>query len=302
MAGMNIQIQPGHYIVAVSGGVDSVVLLHLLHQIQQESQGVGLVVAHVDHGIRPDSAEDSMHVQALASTYGLLFETTALGLGKDANEETARKARYEFLESMQKKHNADAIITAHHQDDVIETAFINLLRGTHRKGMTSLANTNTRMRPLLHVPKKRIISYARANGLVWREDSTNADTTFTRNAVRHTLVANMTPLQRQHMLAHVRHIRTINDTIDAEISNLLHLQSDLDVLDRRMLILLPYTISTELFAAWLRRAGARDFDRRGIMRMVSAAKTYVPGRRIDVNKNWYIDVNTRSLALVARDC
>ena len=302
MAGMNIQLQPGRYIVAVSGGVDSVVLLHVLQQIQQESPDVSLVVAHVDHGIRPDSAEDLRHVESLARDYGLPFESTSLQLGPTASEEIARVARYDFLEKVQQKHEADAIITAHHQDDVIETAFLNLLRGTHRKGLTSLASTASRKRPLLHTPKKRIVSYARANGLVWREDSTNADTTYARNAVRHRIVKQMTPLQRQHMLAYITHTRQLNDMIDSELANLLHVQSGLDVIDRRMMNQLPFAISVEVLAAWLRRAGVRGFDRRGLARIVTAIKTYTPGRRIDVNKNFYIDVNSRSLALVQRDC
>lgn len=300
MAGMQLDIKPGRYVVAVSGGVDSVALLDVLAK-QAGEQGYELVVAHVDHGIRADSAEDLRHVEHLARVYELPFYSTELHLGEQASEEAARKARYAFLESVQKDTNADGIITAHHQDDVIETAIINMLRGTHRKGLTSLANSDARIRPLLAAPKKRLISYARANGLVWREDSTNLDTRYTRNAVRHQVVAKMTPLQRQHLLAHIRHLAQLNDQLDAAIINILHVQRGLDVLDRRMFARLPHAVSVEVLALWLRRAGVRDFDARGLSRMAVGCKTYAPGRRIDVNKTWYIDVNSRSLALVHRD-
>lgn len=289
------EVKPGRYVIAVSGGVDSVVLLDMLAKLNRVDHYY--VVAHVDHGIREDSGEDLEHVRSLAERYGLPFESTELHLGSEASEDVARKGRYKFLETVQQNHSAEAIITAHHQDDVIETAFLNLLRGTNRKGLTSLASTNSRVRPLLYVPKKHLISYARANGLVWREDSTNSDMKYARNAVRKRIEEHLTPLQRQHMLAHIRHMRDVNEALDTELMNILHIQNSLDVLDRRMFTKLPFGVSVELLAAWLRRAGVRDFDRMGLMRMVSAAKTYHPGRRIDVNKQWYIDVNSRSLAL-----
>ena len=90
---MKVQLEPGKYVVAVSGGVDSMSLLHALKDLPD----VELVVAHFDHGIRPDSAQDRELVQKIADEYGLSFEYTQGHLGKDASEEQARKARYEFL-------------------------------------------------------------------------------------------------------------------------------------------------------------------------------------------------------------
>jgi tRNA(Ile)-lysidine synthetase-like protein len=299
---MRIDIKPGRYIIAVSGGVDSVVLLHALQQAYHANSTVSFIVAHVDHGIRPDSPDDLALVRQLADGYGLTFVSKTLQLGAGVSEDVARKARYAFLERVSAEHDADAIITAHHQDDVIETAVLNMLRGTHRKGLTSLASTSKRIRPLLHTPKKQIISYARANGLVWHEDSTNTDTAYARNAVRHHIVPKMTPLQRQHMLAHIMYLRGVNTKIDHELANLLHLQSGNDVLDRKQFAQLPFAVAVELLAAWLRKAGICEFDRKGLVRMVISAKTYMPGRRIDVDGQWCIEVNSRSLALVCRNC
>src|SRR5689334_19288064 len=126
---MITDVQPGKYVLAVSGGVDSMVLLHAL----QGRPGVKLVVAHYDHGIRPDSHEDRHLVQVVAAQHGLPFEYEEDWLGWGTSEETAREARYNFLERTRQRHKSDAIITAHHQDDVLETAIINLLRGTGRK-------------------------------------------------------------------------------------------------------------------------------------------------------------------------
>jgi tRNA(Ile)-lysidine synthase len=122
---MAILIHPGKYVVAVSGGVDSVVLLdHLAGHPEYE-----LVVAHFDHGIRDDSREDEAFVRSLAEKYNVPFESKREDLGKQASEELARDRRYAFLRSVAGKHNAQ-IITAHHADDAVETIAINLLRGT----------------------------------------------------------------------------------------------------------------------------------------------------------------------------
>src|SRR5580704_3560158 len=107
----------GSYVVAVSGGVDSVVLLHRL----QKQPGLRLVVAHFDHGMREDSAEDRRFVKALAQAYGAPFVYDEGHLGSGTSEAEAREARYNFLRRVQAASDAQAIVTAHHQDDLLET-------------------------------------------------------------------------------------------------------------------------------------------------------------------------------------
>lgn len=299
-------MQPGRYVVAVSGGVDSVALLHLLTQQYLLLGSVGdkqhaFIVAHYDHGIRPDSDEDRKHVQRLAKELGLPFVYDEGHLGADTSEATARAARYKFLHAVRKNSDAKAIITAHHQDDVIETAFLNLLRGTHRKGMTSLQSVDGISRPLLHLPKQHIIAYAKANGLTWREDSTNQDKTYKRNYVRHNLVAKLTPGQREQLLTQITRLHDLNHKIDMELTNHLHMQPALDKIQRQYFIALPHGVAQEVLAAWLRRVDVRDFDKRGLSRMVVAAKTYQPGQHIDVNRTYRIGVNKDDLALKLRD-
>src|SRR6476469_10942255 len=166
---MRIEIPGGKYVVAVSGGVDSVVLLDLLRLYP----GVKVTVAHFDHGIREDSHLDRAYVAELAKRYRLPFVYDKGQLGPDASEAEARRARYDFLSKVQQKTGSDALVTAHHENDVLETAIINLLRGTGRKGLSSLTNGEGIIRPLLDVPKSEIIDYAKRHGLQWREDSTN---------------------------------------------------------------------------------------------------------------------------------
>src|SRR6266542_1461422 len=149
---MKVRVSPGKYVVAVSGGVDSMVLLDLLRQKPK----LELVVSHFDHGIRPDSEEDRRLVQRIARAYGLPFVYARGNLGPKAGEALAREARYAFLRRVQQEQGAKAIITAHHQDDMLETAIMNLLRGTGRRGLSSLKSREGLLRPLLNWTKKDI--------------------------------------------------------------------------------------------------------------------------------------------------
>src|SRR4051812_6590366 len=111
---MEVSMPAGRYVLAVSGGVDSMVLLHILSTTDE----VELIVAHFNHGIRQDSDKDEELVKDAAKQYGLQIEIANGKLGPTASEEQARTARYKFLNSIQKKYKAVAIITAHHEDDL----------------------------------------------------------------------------------------------------------------------------------------------------------------------------------------
>jgi tRNA(Ile)-lysidine synthase len=293
---MENSLKPGVYVVAVSGGVDSVVLLHML----SKNPDAKLVAAHFDHGIRADSVLDRKLVQGLAESYDVPFYHERVELGPHASEATARKARYGFLRQVQKDTNADGIITAHHQDDVLETAILNLLRGTNRKGLSSLKSVDGIFRPFLHVQKSELKDYARANGLIWREDSTNSDLKYKRNAVRHKVLPKLTPENREVLLHHINRMHEVNREIDDHINALLAKQPGVDVLDRKSFARLPFAISRELVAAWLRKAGVKNLDRKGIYRIAIAGKTYVPGQQIDVDRNYFIEVKPDNLALLLR--
>lgn len=288
--------KPGVYVVAVSGGVDSMALLHLLHSQNREGQW-RLVVAHLDHGIRDDAAEDRRLVQQTAQQYGLPFVYHEARLGRDASEATARTARYDFLRSVQQSSGAQAIITAHHQDDVLETALLNLLRGSGRKGLTSLKNRPDIERPLLHVPKQTLVAHATAKNLAWREDSTNSDTRYKRNYVRRNVLAKAQPEQRAQLIDIVTRMHGLNAEIDAELRQ--HLEKHIvdERLDRLWFILLPHAVAREVMAAWLRSRGIRSFDRKTLERLVVAAKVGQPGTNYDVLRGVRVTVWVDNLAL-----
>jgi tRNA(Ile)-lysidine synthetase-like protein len=288
---MEIDLQPGKYVVAVSGGVDSMVLLDLLRQMS----GLELVVAHFDHGIRDDSAADRIFVDATAKSYGLLYSFAEGNLGPKVSEATARQARYDFLHRVKSENEADAIITAHHQDDMLETAIINLLRGTGRKGLSSLRSTDDIKRPLLNIPKSEIQKYAKKHKLEWREDSTNQDESYLRNYVRHRLLPHLSETEKNRLLQIINQAAETNEQLDHELLQLLPV--DAGNLSRKDIIALSHAEARELMAAWLRSNHLRDFDRSTLERMVVAAKTGRPGKQIDVFKKVTMRIGRSDLAL-----
>jgi len=295
---MDVNIEPGRYVVAVSGGVDSMVLLDILKDLPD----LQLVVAHFDHGIRKESALDRRFVQQTAAEYDLQFVYDEGRLGLNAGEAAARQARYDFLHKVRLAANAEAIITAHHQDDMLETAIINMLRGTGRRGMTSLADTDDVRRPLLHLSKQQIKAYAEEKGLSWCEDSTNQDIKYLRNYVRHKILPRFSPADRQRFLEHIETLRSLNQDIDHALINHLHIHPAKDVLDRHWFIMLPHAVARDTMASWLRLRGAgNDVSKKLLEKLVVAAKTFQPGKQTDVDNKYVLKVSKAHLALVARD-
>lgn len=290
---MEITVPPGKYVVAVSGGVDSIALLDLL----RHQPGMKLIVAHFDHGIRPDSAKDRRLVQSLAKRYGLPFVYDEGHLGMQASEAAARAARYRFLHEVQRVSGARSVITAHHQDDALETAILNLLRGTGRKGLSALDNRPHVHRPLLHIPKRELIAHAQANGLVWREDSSNSDQRYRRNYIRHSILPRLNEFGRAELWLLISRQREVNREIDELLTGQLHLQDEAGTIDRRFFTQLPHAVSKELLAAWLRARGLADFDRRALERLTVAAKVAKPGKILDVMGGSSIVVGQDKLAL-----
>ncbi|MEI6237208.1 MAG: tRNA lysidine(34) synthetase TilS [Candidatus Saccharibacteria bacterium] len=277
---LNIDIPKGKFVVAVSGGVDSVVLLDILMSSQLPTPNSQLIVAHFDHGIRQDSAKDAKLVKDLAKKYKLNYESEEANLGEGTGEAEARDKRYEFLYKIKQKYSADALMTAHHQDDLIETSMINILRGTGRRGLSSLKTTKTAIRPLLDIPKKTLIEYAVTNKLEWNEDSTNEDIKILRNYLRLKVVAIMTEGQRDEWLKILHSARQINDRLDYEIQNILHrgLHKNQPVLSRSWFIMLPYDVSKEVLLTILYNIGLKDIDKKTIERLTVQIKTLPSGK------------------------
>lgn len=290
---MDISLPKGTYVVAVSGGVDSMTLLDLLAK-QPELK---LIVAHFDHGIRSDSELDRQLVAQAAKNYGLPFVFDTAQLGPQASEAAARTARYNFLKRVRSAANARAIVTAHHQDDVLETAIFNVLRGTGRKGLTSLKSRSGLHRPLLDVAKWQILDYALANNLQWREDTTNQDTRYRRNFIRSQIMPKLTYQHRKQLLEHIKQQHKLELEIEHLLANQLHQQPASGVLNRYWFIMLPHVVAKETLTQWLRAHGLQAFDARAIERLVVAGKTAVPGKVVDIYGPVKLAVSQDKLAL-----
>ncbi|MEN6478284.1 MAG: tRNA lysidine(34) synthetase TilS, partial [Anaerolineales bacterium] len=192
----------GALVVAVSGGADSLCLLHALHALAPEL-GYRLQVAHLDHGLRAAAAEDAAWVAALCARWGLpctvgQAQVRALAEAEGRSlEEAARLARYRFLARVALRVGARAVAVGHTADDQAETLLLHLVRGAGLTGLVGMAPAApwplpedvasaalTLLRPLLAVSRQDTVSYCAALGLTPRKDETNADPAYTRNRLR----------------------------------------------------------------------------------------------------------------------
>lgn len=181
-------------VAAVSGGADSLALLDLLVQARRWR----VVCWHLDHGLRPDSAEDARCVALLAARLGVpcLVERAEVraALRGDGIEEAARRVRYARLRAAALALGAAAACTAHHRDDQAETALLQILRGCGPEGPAGIARERELapglrlLRPLLGIPRAGLRAHCLARGLPWREDASNADLSLARNWIRHRLL------------------------------------------------------------------------------------------------------------------
>ena len=174
-------------LVALSGGMDSMCLLHVL-----ASQGISLAAAHFNHQLRGEEADaDERFVRDWCEKNGITFyagraDVAALAAKNGWTiEEAGRRARYEFLERTAQEHGFDRIATAHHAQDNAETLLFNLLRGAGPGGLGGIAPVRGKLiRPMLTVTREEIEAYAKQYAVPYRTDSTNADLSYTRNYLR----------------------------------------------------------------------------------------------------------------------
>ncbi len=174
-------------IVGLSGGADSVVLLHILHSLHYNC-----IAAHCNFHLRGEESDrDEQFSGNYAASLGIPFhkvdfDTTSYAQDKKISiEMAARELRYEWFESLRKKEKANVIAVAHHKDDSIETLLLNLIRGTGLKGLTGIKPINGKIiRPLLCLSKNEVIEYSEKNNLNYITDSTNQEDSFTRNKIR----------------------------------------------------------------------------------------------------------------------
>lgn len=178
-------------LIAVSGGIDSMVLVHLFNRL-----GYDISLAHCNFGLRGEESDgDEKFVTDYANKNNLQIFATRFDTVSFASDNklsvqvAARQLRYIWFRQLMDEHNLDYLLTAHHLDDSIETFLINFTRGTGPEGLVGIPQQNERtVRPLLPFSRNEIEAFAAANGITWREDSSNASDKYLRNKIRHDVV------------------------------------------------------------------------------------------------------------------
>lgn len=280
--------EAGKYVLAVSGGVDSMVLLDLMAG-EAAARGYELTVAHFDHGIRADSAEDAALVRRTAAALGLGFVTAEGRLGAAASEAAARAARHEFLGRTAAARGA-RLMTAHHRDDLLETSLLNLARGTGRRGLAPMAD-GVIARPLLALTKTQLYNYARRR-LEWREDTTNADLSNPRNFLRRELLPRADAAWRAGYLVIIDKLTVLNVEIDADLADLGTFEDEQAMIPRTVVRNLSQIELTELIL-YLSRALDPDIelDNRLLVELALFAKTGRPNKRRPIRNGLYMEID-----------
>jgi tRNA(Ile)-lysidine synthase len=182
-------------LVAVSGGIDSMVLLHVLSRLRAQL-GFELFAEGVDHGLRAEATAELDRAEQFARELGVLFGRTKVSLAAGGNlQARARSARYAALRARGAELGTSLIATAHHADDRAETVLLRLLRGTSPKGLAVLpVRAGDLLRPLIRARRSDIEAHARRHGVPFSEDPSNRDPRFLRVRVRHELLPLLTEL------------------------------------------------------------------------------------------------------------
>ena len=285
----------GHVLCAVSGGADSVCLLHLLKG-QAEAEGFTLTAAHFDHGLRgEDSRRDAAFVAQLCRDWGVPCVTGSGDVAVEAGrrgaglEETARDLRYAFLEEAADAVDADVIATAHNAGDNVETLLLHLIRGSGLQGLAGIPPRRGRLvRPLLATSRAEITAYLEAHGLPHVEDASNADPAFARNKLRHQvlpLLQALNPRLEEALGETIRRLRADNDYLNAQAAGMAReaAWADDDLVTRAQLVArAPDPIAVRIIRWMLLEMGEHQFSAAHLQAVVDLARSSAPSGRVDL--------------------
>ena len=265
---MKIDIPSGKLVLALSGGIDSMVLADLLLKAKAD-----FVVAHCNFHLRGEESDgDEQFVRDFAERNGLTlyvkeFETEAYAKEHGVSiEMAARELRYAWFEELRQQLNYDYIAVAHHADDQLETFFINLLRGAGIRGLKGMQPVNGHIiRPLLDFSREEIHQYAIENGIQWREDHTNAETQFLRNKIRHELLPVIDGISKEgraSILKSINHLASENELYRELVKEKLNTSlrgalatKQSTVVNSGLLRFARNDVNEQLFFEWLRDYG-----------------------------------------------
>lgn len=299
----------GRLVLGVSGGADSVALLHAMVELNRARNFPWKIhVGHLHHGIRgPAADEDAQFVKDLAAELDLTVTVEHVDVpamakaGRQSIEEAARQARYAFLERICLHTESRCIVLAHHADDNAETVLHRILRGTGLRGLAGIAPVRALspgsdivvVRPLLRLHRAEILSFLRARGLRWREDHSNAQTSLTRNRIRHEVLPMLeSKINRQVRDALIRlsEQARLTDAYLAETAQRTLETLTISRTDRELAVNLPALLkrSKVIRAELVRQAflclrvGEQQIDRRHVTAVLRLAEQGSTNKRINL--------------------
>lgn len=226
-------------LIAVSGGIDSVVLAHLCHLLKLDFS-----LAHCNFKLRyEDSDRDAVFVKSLAEKlkvqeHNIEFDTTSYSEDKNISTQmAARELRYFWFEELIKKFNYDYVLTAHHTNDNIETVLINLTRGTSLHGLSGIPEVNGNIvRPLLPFTREEIEQFTIAQNITWREDESNQSTKYVRNKIRHNVVPVLEELNTNLSSTFNAHLRYLKKERQVLTQHLEAIKQEVCIFDEQLKI------------------------------------------------------------------
>ena len=189
----NIISDNDYVVIALSGGPDSMALLHLLLKLREE-KSINIICAHVNHGLRVESEDEKVFVEDYCKNNNLIFEYMKIESYKNGfNEKDARNIRYEFFDKIMDKYKSKYLLTAHHGDDLIETILMRIGRGSNLKGYSGFSIISNRhnyklVKPLIYYTKDEIMEYIEKNNIPYVIDNSNLKDEYTRNRYRHNVL------------------------------------------------------------------------------------------------------------------
>lgn len=263
-----------NFVLAISGGIDSMVLLDEFNRRHPND----FVVAHFDHGMRPSSKTDAEFVRKKAGELGVKFYLGEGHLDAYASEAEARKARYDFLREVAKKENG-TIVTAHHVNDLSETIAINLLRGTGWRGLAPFSNDIVRPflkeRPLTRCDIYKIAS---KRGIAFRQDPTNSEDKYLRNRVRRRVSDNFTATDYEKMTELFKKQTKLRAEIEKITKEFL---SEDGYYKRSFFVAVDDDIATEILRAGLLGANI-SLTRPQLLDFLKAIREYAPEKKFNL--------------------
>ena len=209
-------------ILCVSGGSDSIALLHLCHQLSRLFRWQ-LHILHFHHGLREESDEEARFVRDLSQRLNLEFHLrTTRDFQSDTSglQEKARNWRRTEALKLREEIRADSILTAHHAEDQLETWLLKWLRGAHLSGLQGMSRSDPPfIRPLLDFRKNILSDFLKENGFEWREDASNQDSKYMRNRVRNELLPLLRTLSREGIESRIRDLDSQSRLLQKELES-----------------------------------------------------------------------------------